>query len=157
MAYLNKFNNQESLNNYIWSQEYSEPFVGYTADPYELIRYNITDVMLIHALSGPQKISVTPVLIEIGTEATTCPLYNNEYLQPFTSDGTILPERFCVIPQSVNNNTAYKIYELNGIEIAENPISNIFASTLILRIQSQAINPENYYKLFQKIKTSVVS
>lgn len=113
--------------------------------------------MVVETLLRTQKISVTPVLIEIGTEATTCPSYNNEYLQPFTSDGTTLPERFCVIPQSMNNHTVYNIYELNGIEIAANPISNIFASTLILRSQSEAINPEDYYKLFLTIKTSVIS
>lgn len=149
MAYLNKFDNQEALNNYITSQEYSEPFVGYTADPYELVKYNITTVILINATGIDRKVQVNPVIVDEGSKDSSCPTYNNEYLQPFTSDGTILPEHFCVVPvDTYDEGIVYKIYELNGTEIAAEPMYSTFPGTLIMRSDCTALKPENYYKLF---------
>lgn len=148
MAYLNKFNNQESLNNYIYSQEYSEPFVGYTADPYEVVAYNITNVMVIFNQFNKRKVPVNPVTVADGTQASSCPTYNNEYLQPFTSDGTILPEHFCVVPAADGIN--YQIYEqISGTEIAAEPINSTSPKELIMRSDGTALKPENYYKLFE--------
>lgn len=149
MAYLNKFNNQKAMGNYIQSQEYSEPFVGYTADPYELIRYNITDVMVIFTQFNKRKVPVNPVIVADGTQASSCPKYNHEYLQPFTSDGTILPEHFCVVPVDTDEGIVYKIYELNGTEIAAEPINSTSPKELIMRLYFTALKPENYYKLFR--------
>lgn len=148
MAYLNKFNNQEALNNYIASQEYSEPFVGYTADPYELVKYNITNVMVIHTRFDKIKVPVNAVIVIDGTQASSCPTYNNEYLQPFTSDGTILPEHFCVVPVDTDEGIVYKIYELNGTEIAAEPMNFTSPDAFIMRLDGTALKPENYYKLF---------
>lgn len=151
MAYLNKFNNQEAMNNYTYSQEYSEPFVGYTADPYELVQYNITDVMVVVTSSGAKiKVPVTTAKVIEGRESTSCPTYNNEYLQPFISDGTKLPEHFCVVPQTTNNNTVYQIYEqISGTEIAAEPMNGTSPEALIMRSEGTALKPENYYKLFE--------
>lgn len=148
MAYLNKFDNQEALNNYTYSQEYSEPFVGYTADPYEVVAYNITDVMVVVTSSGYKiKVPVTPFKVIEGRENTSCPTYNNEYLQPFTSDGTILPEHFCVVPAADGIN--YQIYEqISKTEIAAEPINSTSTKELIMRSDFTALKPENYYKLF---------
>lgn len=148
MAYLNKFNNREALDNYIQSQEYSEPFVGYTADPYEIVAYNITTVMLINATGINKKVLVNPVIVNEGSEDSSCPTYKGEYLQPFTSDGTSLPASFCVVPVDTDEGIVYKIYELNGTEIAAEPMYSTFPGTLIMRLDGTALKPENYYKLF---------
>lgn len=149
MAYLNKFDSQRDLFNYTRSQEYSEPFVGYAVDPYEIVRYNTTTVMLINATGINRKVPVNPVIVNEGSKDSSCPTYNNEYLQPFTSDGTILPEHFCVVPvDTYDEGIVYKIYELNGTEIAAEPMYSTFPGTLIMRLDGTALKPENYYKLF---------
>lgn len=150
MAYLNKFNNQEAMNNYTYSQEYSEPFVGYTADPYEIVKYNNTTVMLINATGIDRKVPVNPVIVDKRYKDSICPIYNNEYLQPFTSDGTKLPKHFCVVPvDTYDEGIVYKIYEqISGTEIAAEPMYSTFPGTLIMRSDCTALKPENYYKLF---------
>lgn len=148
MAYLNKFNSHNDLYNYTASQEYSEPFVGYAADPYEIVRYNTTTVMLINDTGIDLKVPVNPVIVDKGSEDSSCPTYNNEYLQPFTSDGTTLPASFCVVPVDTDEGIVYKIYELNGTEIAAEPMYSTFPRTLIVRSLGIALKPENYYKLF---------
>lgn len=148
MAYLYKFDNHNDLYNYRGSQEYSEPFVGYAADPYEIVKYNNTTVMLINATGINRKVPVNPVIVNSGSQDSSCPIYKGEYLQPFTSDGTILPASFCVVPIDTDEGIAYKIYELNGTEIAAEPMYSTFPGTLIMRLDGTALKPENYYKLF---------
>lgn len=143
MAYLNKFNNQESLINYIYSQEYSEPFVGYTADPYEVVAYNITDVMVL--LPHQQKVPVQQIYPNKSFQKF--PIYNNEYLNIFEIEGF---GKACVVPVTVKQRTYYKIVSYddstNQITNPESMSTNIFAGTIIFRRLRYSRQPEDYYK-----------
>lgn len=145
MAYLNKFDNQEALNNYITSQEYSEPFVGYTADPYELVKYNITDVMQISTAIGDVKVPVTQ--INPNDNFSRFPIYNNEYLNIFEIEGF---GKACVVPVTVEQGTYYQIVSYddstNQITNPESMNTELRAGAIIFRHLRSATQPEDYYK-----------
>ena len=145
MAYLNKFDNQEALNNYTASQEYSEPFVGYTADPFEQVEYNITNVMQIYTATGDVKAQVGRIYPNKIFE--TFPIYNNEHLSTFTVDelGDV-----CVVPVTVEQGTYYKIVSYdkltNQITNPESMNTELHAGAIIFRTLKSAAQPEDYYK-----------
>ena len=145
MAYLNKFDNQEALNNYIASQEYSEPFVGYTVDPYELVEYNITNVMQIYTATADLKVPVQRTYPNKNFQ--TFPIYNNEYLSIFTVSelGDV-----CVVPVTIEQGTYYQIVpyddSTNQITNPESMNIELRAGAIIFRHLRSATQPDDYYK-----------